>query len=46
MSVNAYLGMIKNLFSKLIRKQEVTPVDTNTSQESEEQNLKKSENDL
>jgi hypothetical protein len=35
MSVKPFMGMLKNLFSKLKRKQEVTPVDTNTSKESE-----------
>jgi len=46
MSVKAYLGMLKNLFAKLKRKQQITSVDTNTTKTSEEKKLEKKENDL
>jgi hypothetical protein len=42
MLVRPYIGMLKNLFSKLKRKQEVISVDTNAPKESEE-NLEKKE---
>jgi hypothetical protein len=45
MSAAPYLGMLKNLFSKLKRKQKVTTVEFNTPKESEEK-LEKKENDL
>ena len=45
MSVKAYLDMLKNLFSKLKRRQKIISVDTNTSKESEKI-LEKKENDL
>jgi hypothetical protein len=42
MLVRPYIGMLKNPFSKLKRKQEVMSVDTNAPKESEE-NLEKKE---
>jgi|GEM_PF-3843271 len=41
MLVEPYIGMLKNLFLKLRRKQEATTADTNVAKESEEKLEKK-----